>query len=153
MPSHLSSLPAPYHSEPLCGEESRTSGVVTHRFAQGIMMRHMNSFILIFISLLLFGCTLREPSEAATNSTVTLEPIFTSTPAVIRYSGEGNLVFLSIEENGYAHLFVQSNPPQELPLTRITTGEWNDIAPALSPDRKQLAFASDRNGYWDLYVM
>ncbi len=109
--------------------------------------------IIIILSLLLFGCTLREPSEAATNSTVTLEPIFTSTPAVIRYSGEGNLVFLSIEENGYAHLFVQSNPPQELPLTRITTGEWNDIAPALSPDRKQLAFASDRNGYWDLYVM
>lgn len=117
------------------------------------MIRCMKSFILIILSLLLFGCTLREPSEAGTNSTVTLEPIFTSTPAVIRYSGEGNLVFLSIEENGYAHLFVQSNPPQELPLTRITTGEWNDIAPALSPDRKQLAFASDRNGYWDLYVM
>ena len=106
---------------------------------------------IIILSLLLFGCS--QPSESATNSTVTLEPIFTSTPAVIRYSGEGNLVFLSIEENGYAHLFVQSNPPQELPLTRITTGNWNDIAPALSPDRKQLAFASDRNGFWDLYVM
>ncbi|MBI5965359.1 MAG: PD40 domain-containing protein [Chloroflexi bacterium] len=107
--------------------------------------------ILIILSLLLFGCS--QPSETAPNSTVTLEPIFTSTPAVVRYSGEGNLVFLSIEENGYAHLFVQSNPPQELPLTRITTGEWNDIAPALSPDRTQLAFASDRNGFWNLYVM
>jgi TolB protein len=109
--------------------------------------------ILIIISLLLFGCTLREPSGTAPNSTVTPEPIFTSTPAIIKYSGEGNLVFISIEENGYAHLFVQSNPPQELPLTRITTGEWNDVAPALSPDRKQLAFASNRNGFWDLYVM
>ena len=107
--------------------------------------------ILIILSLFLFGCS--QPSEAATNSTVTFEPIFTSTPAVIRYSGEGNLVFLSIEENGFAHLFVQSNPPQELPLTRITTGEWNDIAPALSPNRKQLAFASDRSGFWDLYIM
>jgi len=38
-------------------------------------------------------------------------------------------------------------------LTRITDGDWNDVAPALSPDRKQLAFASDRNGFWDLYVM
>ncbi len=43
--------------------------------------------------------------------------------------------------------------PQDLPLTRITTGDWNDTAPALSPDRTQLAFASDRNGFWDLYVM
>ncbi|HND93951.1 MAG TPA: hypothetical protein PLI75_19365, partial [Anaerolineales bacterium] len=77
----------------------------------------------------------------------------TSTPNAIRYSGEDNLVFLSIEENGYAHLFVQSNPPQNLPLTRITTGTWNDIAPALSPDRTQLAFASDRNGFWDLYIL
>jgi len=113
--------------------------------------RVMGGIILIVISLFLFGCA--RPSEAAPNSTVTLEPIFTSTPAVIRYSGEGNLVFLSIEENGFAHLFAQSNPPQELPLTRITSGEWNDIAPALSPDRKQLAFASNRNGFWDLYVM
>ncbi len=110
-------------------------------------------YYLIFVSLLLFGCAPRGPSEAGTSSPVTFEPILTSTPAVIKYGGEGNLVFLSIEENGYAHLFVQSNPPQELPLTRITTGEWNDITPALSPDRNQLAFASDRNGFWDLYVM
>ena len=110
-------------------------------------------YYLIFISLLLFGCAPRATSEAGTSSPVTPEPISTSAPAVIKYSGEGNLVFLSIEENGYSHLFVQSNPPQELPLTRITAGEWNDVAPALSPDRKKLAFASDRNGFWDLYVM
>ena len=109
------------------------------------------SFVLIIISFLLFGCS--QPSETPSIPTVTLEAVFTSTPAIVRYSGEGNLVFLSIEENGYAHLFVQSNPPQELPLTRITAGDWNDIAPALSPDRKQLAFASDRNGFWDLFVM
>jgi TolB protein len=107
--------------------------------------------ILIILGLFLFGCS--QPSETGTNPTVMPEAVFTSTPALIRYSGEGNLVFLSIEENGYAHLFVQGNPPQELPLTRITSGEWNDTAPALSPDRKQVAFASDRNGYWDLYVM
>ncbi len=40
-----------------------------------------------------------------------------------------------------------------MPLTRITSGNWNDTAPALSPDRSQLAFASDRSGFWDLYVM
>lgn len=61
------------------------------------------------------------------------------------------MVFLSIEENAYAHLFVFD--PAGSTLTRITAGDWNDIAPALSPDRARLAFASDRGGSWDLYVM
>ncbi|HMX76391.1 MAG TPA: hypothetical protein PKE35_19200, partial [Anaerolineales bacterium] len=95
-----------------------------------------------------------QPAAPTQSPEATLPPLnITSTPNAIRYSGEDNLVFLSIEENGYAHLFVQSNPPQNLPLTRITTGTWNDIAPALSPDRTQLAFASDRNGFWDLYIL
>jgi TolB protein len=83
--------------------------------------------------------------------TVSMEVTFTPTAPAIKYSGEGNIVFLSIQENGYAHLFIQNL--EDLPLTRITDGEWNDIAPALSPDRKQLAFASNRSGYWDLYLM
>jgi len=104
------------------------------------------------LSLFLFGCS--QPSEA----TLAPDPIPstsspTSTPSAIRYSGDNNFIFLSIEENGYAHLFVQSENPQQLPLTRITAGSWNDIAPALSPDRTQLAFASNRSGFWDLYVM
>lgn len=114
-------------------------------------------FILTTLSLLLLGCA--KTPEAAPAPQINLEPSLesTSTPTLSApiISGEGNLVFLSIEENGYAHLFIQSISPQtqNLPLTRIGTGNWNDIAPALSPDRNQLAFASDRNGYWDLYVM
>jgi TolB protein len=110
-------------------------------------------FALTAISLLLFGCS---QSTKATLVPVAADstPSLTSTPlAIIKYSGENNFIFLSIEENGYAHLFIQSEHPQDLPLTRITTGKWNDIAPALSPDRTQLAFASDRSGFWDLYVM
>ena len=99
--------------------------------------------ILIILSLFLFGCS--QPSEATLVPGLPSTPAATSTPSVIRYSGDNNFIFLSIEENGYAHLFVQSENPQELPLTRITTGNWNDIAPALSPDRTQLAFASDQN--------
>ncbi len=108
-------------------------------------------FIILIISLLLSACSQNVTPTIAPEGT--LIPEIVNTADVAKYSGEGNLVFLSIEENGYAHLFVQSNPPQELPLTRITTGDWNDTAPALSPDRKQLAFASDRDGYWNLYVM
>jgi len=61
------------------------------------------------------------------------------------------VVILSIEETGYAHLFAYQ--PQGLPLTRLTSGEWSDITPALSPAREQLAFASDRDGDWDLYLL
>ena len=107
---------------------------------------------LTILSLFLFGCS--QPAEATlAPDGIPSTPSPTSTPSVIRYSGDNNFIFLSIEENGYAHLFIQGENPQELPLTRITTGNWNDIAPALSPDRTQLAFASNRSGFWDLYVM
>lgn len=60
-------------------------------------------------------------------------------------------MILSIEENGYAHLFAYASG--SLPLTRLTYGEWSDITPAISPDGKRVAFASNRDGYWDLYTL
>ena len=108
-------------------------------------------YSLLIISFLLLGCSRSTEETPAPQNTS--EPIIelTSTPEFIQLSGKNNTVFLSIEENGFAHLFIFQ--PQTLPLTRITTGAWNDIAPTLSPNRTQLAFASDRSGYWDLYVM
>jgi TolB protein len=110
---------------------------------------------VLIIGLGLVGCSQNiEPTLPPDN---TVEPVAIEStiepaePSTIQYGDEGNLVFLSIEENGYAHLFLYH--PQDQPLTRITNGEWNDIAPALSPDRTQIAFASDRNGFWDLYIM
>jgi TolB protein len=109
-------------------------------------------FVLTIFSLLLLGCS--QSTRATLAPVADSTPSLTSTPAaIIRYSGDNNFIFLSIEEDGYAHLFIQGEHPQDLPLTRITMGKWNDIAPALSPDRTQLAFASDRSGFWDLYVM
>ena len=104
--------------------------------------------------LLLFGCTrptgeLPIPNNSPEPAIITEA---TNTPVDVQFNSEDDgTIFLSIEENGYAHLFIIQ--PQGIPLTRITTGQSNDIAPALSPDRTQLAFASDRNGFWDLYVM
>jgi TolB protein len=40
-----------------------------------------------------------------------------------------------------------------LPFLRLTTGSWQDIAPTLSPDGEQLAFASNRDGQWDIYML
>lgn len=40
-----------------------------------------------------------------------------------------------------------------LPFVRLTSGSWDDITPALSPDQAYLAFASNRGGTWDLYLL
>jgi TolB protein len=58
---------------------------------------------------------------------------------------------LSIMEGSYAHLFAFL--PGEMKFIRLTAGDWQDIAPALSPDGKMLAFASNRSGHWDLYLL
>jgi Tol biopolymer transport system component len=36
---------------------------------------------------------------------------------------------------------------------QLTTSEFNDIMPAVSPDGKRIAFASDRDGDYEIYVM
>ena len=110
--------------------------------------------VLTLAASLLIGCS--QPTDALPlipeNSPEPAVIESTSTPVDVQFNGEDDgTIYLSIEENGYAHLFIIQ--PQGLPLTRITTGQWNDIAPALNPDRTQLAFSSDRSGYWDLYVM
>ena len=66
------------------------------------------------------------------------------------------LIVLSIQDGLDTHLFAYQ-PLAEidgstLPLTRITTGSWDDITPALNPDREHLIFTSNRNGQWDLYL-
>ena len=61
------------------------------------------------------------------------------------------MVILSYEENGYAHLFAYI--PERMPLTRLTSGKWDDVSPAARPDGKQIAFSSNRNGNWDLYLL
>jgi len=90
-------------------------------------------------------------SPTLTNTvTPTLTPQPTSTPTPL--PGDATQTFaLSLGDNGYSHLFIYA--PSKLPLTRITNGQWNDTSPAFSPDGSKLVFASDRNEYWDLYLL
>ena len=105
-------------------------------------------FPLILFAAILVGCS--QPFATPTPTpTATFEPTNTATP--IALPGVQDVVLLSLEENGDAHLFFYI--PQQLPLTRLTYGEWDDISPALSPDGTQVAFASNRDGTWDLYVL
>ncbi len=98
------------------------------------------------------------PSPSATNDVKNALP--TSEPTTESYTltqtelpamqlqGEA---FLSIVEGEHAHLFAFF--PSQQRLMRLTMGDWDDITPAVSPDGQRLAFASNRAGFWNLYIM
>ena len=117
-----------------------------------------------------------EPLEEATAiSTGSARPTFTATSSVLpalspnlasspspsapianqndpAFAALGNTpAILALGEGDHTHLFLYK--PGYRSLTRISAGPWDDITPAISPDGNRLAFASNRNGYWDLYIM
>ncbi len=63
----------------------------------------------------------------------------------------GGVLLLSIQTGATAHLYAWH--PPDLPLTRLTRGNWMDIHPAISPDGSRVAFASNRGGQWDIFVL
>ncbi|MBN2048735.1 MAG: PD40 domain-containing protein [Anaerolineaceae bacterium] len=66
------------------------------------------------------------------------------------YDEIGALLF-SMTDGQYQHLFVYH--PQYLPLSRLTNGRWNDLHPSFSPDGTKIAYASNQNGQWDIYIL
>lgn len=93
----------------------------------------------------------------------TATPSATASPPVSQQTSEGppvppfvfaplqqGLIVLAMDEGGYTHLFAYQHGA---PFLRLTHGAWHDITPALSPDGARLAFASNRDGFWDLYLL
>lgn len=113
------------------------------------------TFPRITLILFLILITILGACSQAITETPTLEetPIQTATEDFVPSPSKNaqEIVLLSIEEDGYAHLFAYI--PNQMPLTRLTNGDWDDITPAPSPDGEHIAFASNRFGYWDLYLM
>ncbi|MBI5933476.1 MAG: TolB family protein [Chloroflexi bacterium] len=99
-------------------------------------------YCLLITALILAACAPSSPIP----QTSPIAPIATQ----IEFNS-GEVLLLSMEENGYAHFFLYT--PAGDTLLRLTGGDWNDIAPALNPDGTQIAFASNRSGYWDLYLL
>ena len=87
------------------------------------------------------------PIELEATALPTL-PVGSSLQDSLSHSG---LLVLSMADGYYNHLFAYH--PQFLPLTRLTTDPFDDINPAVSPDGSRIAFASRRNGFWDLYLL
>ena len=61
------------------------------------------------------------------------------------------IVFASTQHRATADLYVKVVGSRS--VTQLTQNQANDVMPALSPDNKRVAFASDRQGTYHLYVM
>jgi len=98
--------------------------------------------ILTLIGLSVLGCSQQTTKTPALGNTPKPTTTGDFIPVVPKNAEE--MVIFSFEEDGYAHLFAYV--PDKLPLTRLTSGDWDDITPSPSPDGEKLAFASNRNG-------
>ena len=113
------------------------------------MRKNSTRLIFLFPLLLLLSSCLQPIADTSTPQAIPqLASTADSAPAIP--AGAREVIVFSIEEDGYAHLFAYI--PNQMPLTRLTGDKWDDITPAISPDGKRIAFASNRSGNWDLYL-
>ncbi len=96
------------------------------------------------------GSTPSTPLAALTIAARFTEESAATASALQSISGN-NILVLSLNDNSYLHLFAYDVNSRR--LLRLTNGPQDDISPALSPDRKALAFASRRDDRWDLYLL
>ncbi|MCC6299496.1 MAG: TolB family protein [Anaerolineales bacterium] len=115
------------------------------------MPKHFTRLTLLFpiLFLLIAGCV--QPVSETPTIEIVDEPTATEEFIPVVPDNARETILFSYEEDGYAHLFAYI--PGQLPITRLTSGAWDDSAPAASPDGKSIAFASNRNGFWDLCLM
>jgi TolB protein len=57
----------------------------------------------------------------------------------------------SMMDGLHQHLFIYH--PQFFPLTRLTNNLWDDTHPAFSHDGNKLAYSSNQNGNWDIFIL
>jgi len=79
------------------------------------------------------------PVIAASNETDPNEP----------YAGDR--IILSFAQAGHEHLFAFF--PLKQPFVQLTTGDFDDREPSVSPDGTKVVFTSNRGGAWDLYLL
>jgi TolB protein len=115
------------------------------------MPKHFTRLTLILPILFLLITSCIQPIAETPNAENTHDPIATEEFVPIVPENARETILFSFEEDGYAHLFVYI--PGRMPITRLTAADWDDITPAASPDGKRIAFASNRNRFWDLYLM
>ena len=126
------------------------------------MNRTPTLLIFFLIAIILLNACVKPfqrptPTPAATSTTTLTpspSPTASSTPTKTPRPQPGDLTqtfILSMDDNGYNHLFAYA--PQKMAPVRLTNGSWNDISPAINRDGTKVVFASNRNAYWDLYIL
>lgn len=83
----------------------------------------------------------------------------TPTPYAYQFTPRHGTLILSIRKAKHYQLFayqpfasLENDQMRGLPLTQITSSDDDKIHPALSPDGRKLAYASNRSGSWDIYI-
>ena len=67
-------------------------------------------------------------------------------------SRDGDFLFYASTQHSYtSDIYVK--PVRGRAITQLTSDPGNDVLPAVSPDGARVAFASDRNGSWDIFLM
>ncbi|MFQ6037008.1 MAG: TolB family protein [Candidatus Aminicenantales bacterium] len=101
-------------------------------------MKTQISLIILLSFFLVFtvGC---EPTQAPTTS---------ETEALQKFSLRGKIVFQS-NMDGDNEIYMLTKDG----LTKLTDNTWNDEYPVWSPDGKNIAFTSDREGNYDIFMM
>lgn len=67
-------------------------------------------------------------------------------------SADGSfMVFASTQHRPTADIYLKRSNASV--ITQLTNHGAEDVMPAISPDGKRIAFASNRSGNWDIYVM
>jgi dipeptidyl aminopeptidase/acylaminoacyl peptidase len=68
----------------------------------------------------------------------------------VAYNNGGHYVIHRLDAGGEGRLALT-----KAPLWLIAEGQepWNDVAPAWSPDGTRIAFLTNRNGRWEIWVM
>lgn len=88
------------------------------------------------------------PSKTTTATTTNPQNTLTPVPVI---KVEQGAIFYSASQGGFTGIWMIV-PGSSEPV-RLTQGEWNDRDPAISPQGDRLAFSSDRNGHWDLFLL
>lgn len=137
---------------------------------QNIQVQVVKKVILLgLIIIILTGCAktkneLSTPTSAINSPTiipatstqaVLASEIPTVTPTLLiqksAQQSDSGLIVFSMSDGLYTHLFAYN--PFTLPVTRLTANNWDDKYPAISPDGSKIAFASNRDKQWDIYIL
>lgn len=125
-------------------------------------------FVVLIFILILSACskgqnTPTPPSKIAASPSATIvnptqlptsdipsTPTLIPTAALEVAATKNSMIVFAMGTGGYRHLFAFH--PNYLPITQLSTGNWDDSDPALSPDGNWLVFTSNRSGEWDIYL-